>query len=266
MINKLNTLKMKKIAVFEGIINGERFDNVQAYNARMNALVESGCTDIQASSSTSIKMVEDTFNPEDQDLTFYPYFEESDPKYLDILVTMDENTNAEARAEVNRLLDKNYLYITNHLYSPDVDLNTKEAYLSDVRNIISHLKHDLTDNDYAIANVRTRGDNATARFESAKAEYDTTIQKCNDDLFILNAAKPVVESLLDFYRRIEADAMHCIVEQRSAQFAGEETACPNCGNANCTCGVECTCTETVPQVEAPIENWYERILRECGLR
>lgn len=260
---------MKKIAVFEGIINGERFDNVQGYNARMNELIESGCTDIQASSSTSIKTVEEEFVPEDQDLTFYPYFEESDPKYLDILVTMDDNTNAEARAEVNRLLDKNYLYITNHLYSPDVDLNTKENYLSDVRNIISHLKHDLTDNDYAIANVRTRGDNATAQFETTKAEYEATIQKCNDDLFILNAAKPVVEMLLDFYRRIEADAMHCIVEHRSARFVGEEDSndkCCKCNCEPCNCDVECTCTEAVPQVEAPIENWYERILRECGLK
>lgn len=259
---------MEKVTVFEGIINGERFDSVQAYNARMCELIDAGCTDIQASSSTSIKTIESTFQPEDQDLTFYPYFEESDPKYLDILVTMDDNTNAEARAEVNRLLDKNYLYITDHLYSADVDLQTKDNYLSDVRNIIAHLKHDLTDNDYAIANVRRRGDAATAEFEAAKAAYEATIQKCNDDLFILNAAKPVIETLLDFYRRVEADAMHCIVEQRSAQFAGEETpVCPGCGQSDCVCDdVECSCKETVSQAVDDIQTWYDRILRECGLR
>ena len=32
---------MKK-TIFEGIVNGEKFDNVQAYNARVNELMETG--------------------------------------------------------------------------------------------------------------------------------------------------------------------------------------------------------------------------------
>ena len=260
---------MRKVAVFEGIINGEMFDNVQAYNERMTELVNSHVENIQASSRTSIKMVEDEVTPEDPELTFYPYFEQNDQKYLDNLITTDDVVNENNLNEVRRLLDKNYLHITNQLYSPDVDLNTKEDYLQDVRNIISCLKHDLTDNDYAMARVNTRLESAQAEFEKAEANFNTIIAKCNTDNSVLRAAKPVIESILDFYRRIEADAMHCIVEHRSAQFVGEEDStdkCCKCNSEPCNCDVECNCREIIPQEEKPIEHYYDSILRACGLK
>lgn len=260
---------MRKVAIFEGIINGEKFDNVQAYNARMEELVDAHVEDIQASSHTSIKMVEDEVTPEDPELTFYPYFEQDDQKYLDNLITTDGVVNENNLNAVRRLLDKNYLYITNHLYSPDVDLTTKKNYLSDVRNIISCLKHDLTDNDYAMSRVNTRLESAQAEFEKAEANFNAIIAKCNTDNSILRAAKPVIESMLDFYRRIEADAMHCIVEHRSAKFVGEEDATDKCCKCNCepcNCDVECNCREVVPQEENPIEHYYNNILRACGLK
>lgn len=45
---------MEKNTTFKGIINGEEFNNVEAYNEKLNELIKKG-VDINASSSTSIK-------------------------------------------------------------------------------------------------------------------------------------------------------------------------------------------------------------------
>ena len=119
-MNNKNFIEMAKKTVFTGVINGEMFDNVQAYNARMNELVAAGIEDICASSSTEIKFEEDTTNeytttttqdvatPVDEDLTIYPYMCEDDPFYLDLLVTDDPVTNQEAYAEAQKKVEKAY--------------------------------------------------------------------------------------------------------------------------------------------------------------
>ena len=66
------------------------FDNVHAYNTRMTELINAGTTNIEANSSTSIKMVDDSLTEfatclgtdtpvcmeeHNEDLSFLPYFE-----------------------------------------------------------------------------------------------------------------------------------------------------------------------------------------------
>ena len=54
--HNIKITNMKQIKVFKGKINGEVFDNVHSYNTRMTELISKGVTNIEATSSTSIKM------------------------------------------------------------------------------------------------------------------------------------------------------------------------------------------------------------------
>ena len=130
---------MAKKTVFTGVINGEKFDNVAAYNARMNELLSQGVENISAASSTEIRNVDEnvatsgfvstctadqcpgtsdaasTELPVDEDLSFYPYMEDDDPFYLELLVTEDACVNKAALKEAHRIFDKCFPFIANSL-------------------------------------------------------------------------------------------------------------------------------------------------------
>lgn len=258
---------MRKVATFEGFINGDRFDDVNAYNLRINELIDAGIEDIQASTSTAVKYVEDEVEC-DPNLPFLPYFGQNDPKYLDVLVTLDENTNMQNRTNTINLLDKCYVQITDSLYNNSIDIPTKESYLNDVRSIINTLCQDESDNNSALSNIKINLEAAVARLEEAKNSFVQITNKCRQDEFILNSAKPVIHDLLEFYRRIEADALQAIAEQK----ASNNCNCTRC-NDNCTCchtdvddANDCCVTESAPEAIHDVESWYDRILRECGLK
>jgi hypothetical protein len=284
---------MKQIKVFKGKINGEVFDNVNSYNTRMTELISAGVTNIEATSSTSIKMVEDepmdmttglgtntpiAMIPEDEDLTFYPYFEDEDPHYLDLLVTDDSETNAEAYNEANRQLDKCFLYITDNLYDKDVDINVKKEYLHHVANIISDIKSDnekttkaLRSVDTTRAQVAAEFREAQAAFTEAQAKYNEAVRECDYNQSVLQASKPVIARMLEFYRGVEQEALQAIAEHNSETCEKCET-CPTCGNCkcHCTCGtaepeVKCNVKEVSPQQLSDVSDWFDRVLQACGL-
>lgn len=81
--------------IFKGTVNGETFDNVAAYNARLQELINSGVT-VNASSDTKVNIEDEptndasyttttTLDVDDADLSIYPYMCEDEPFYLDLL-------------------------------------------------------------------------------------------------------------------------------------------------------------------------------------
>ena len=277
---------MKQIKVFKGKINGEVFDNVHSYNTRMTELISKGVTNIEATSSTSIKMVEDesmemttglgtntpiAMMPEDEDLTFYPYFEDNDPHYLDLLVTDDPATNTDAYNEANRQLDKCFLYITDNLYDKDVDIDVKKEYLHHVANIISDIKLDNEKTTKALCSVGTTRAQAAAEFKEAQAKYNEAVRECDHNQSVLQASKPIIARMLEFYRSVEQEALQAIAEHNSETCEECET-CSTCGNCkcHCTCGtaeheVKCNVKEVSPQQLSDISDWFDRVLQACGL-
>lgn len=284
---------MKQTKFFEGTINGEKFDNVHAYNTRMTELISAGVTNIEASSSTSIRMVDDTLTEfttgiggdtpvcaceEDSDLSFYPYFEVNDPKYLDLLVTNDAITNAKSLKEMTNVLDKCHLYIAERLYDADEPTDTKKQYLEGVRRIISDIICDNTNTSTALSSIDRNRAKAASDFRAAQAAfaeaqhaYNKALRECDDHQFILQAAKPVIARLLEFYRGIEAEALGAIAETRERPFENttECKKCPTCGEceSDCTCDpkVVCNVKEVSPQQLSDISNWFDRVLHACGL-
>lgn len=236
-----------KRTIFEGTVNGEKFDNIQDYNARVKELMEIGQFE-SASSSTRVEEYEHsgyvrtcTDTPsidgvltttadklpwekdcdcgcdceectcteqlpwEDEDLSFYPYLDEDDPLYLDILVTDHRETNREALAEVTRVFEKCKRYIIDALEDPDTDIESKKNYLEDIKEIVENLAADKKDTLEAIKKVEKKA-------EDLRKEYEEKLQAIDRDRFILEESRPVIDAFLDFYRSVEGDIILNIKE------------------------------------------------------
>lgn len=221
-----------KRTIFEGTVNGEKFDNVQDYNARVKELMESGQFE-SASSSTRVEeyehsgyvhAVEDDSHCdcgcdcdectctcteqlpwEDDDLSFYPYLDKDDPLYLDLLVTDHRETNREALAEATRVFEKCKRYIIDALEDPDTDIESKKNYLEDIKEIIENLVADKKDTLEAIKKVEKKA-------EDLEKEYKEKFLAIDRDRFILEESRPVIDAFLDFYRSVEGDIILNIKE------------------------------------------------------
>lgn len=219
-----------KRTIFEGTVNGEKFDNIQDYNARVKELMESGQFE-SASSSTRVekyehsgyvRAVEDDSHCdcgcdceecacaeqlpwEDDDLSFYPYLDKDDPLYLDLLVTDHRETNREALAEVSRVFEKCKRYIIDALEDPDTYIESKKNYLEDIKEIVENLAADKKDTLEAIKKVEKKA-------EDLKKEYEEKFLAIDRDRFILEESRPVIDAFLDFYRGVESDIILNIKE------------------------------------------------------
>lgn len=231
---------MTKKTVFVGKINGETFDNVAAYNARLQELINSGVA-VEASSETKVNTVEaqptntsttldvtDTTN-EDADLTIYPYMCEDDPFYLDLLVTDDPVTNQEAYTEAQNVLKKCYDY-TNDVVSEWCPCDMK-SYVEDIDEILNNINDDIRDTMNAI-------DKVGAKRKKLDESYHKELDNLNKELDILHAADRVSDMFKSYYSDVRENVMRTI-----NSYKGD---C-NCNHHNDD--VETTVTEKTPQTE-----------------
>lgn len=226
--------------IFKGTVNGETFDNVAAYNARLQKLLNSGET-VEASSETKVNVEDEptsdapyttttTLDAFDEDLTIYPYMCEDDPFYLDLLVTDDPVTNQEAYNEAQNVLDKCYRY-TQDVMSGCCNCERKE-YLEDVTEIIDNINNDITDTIRAI-------DKVNAKKKKAEEAYHAEMNNLNKDLDLLEAADKVSNMFKAYYEDVQNEMRTMIKE---GQNKGCDKSCTNDV-------VETTVTEKTPQTE-----------------
>lgn len=263
---------MAKVTVFNGVINGEKFDNVAAYNARMNELLSAGVEDISAASSTEIKNVEDetadftstctcdvcntkpinnideafknlmtAIEECDEELSLYPYMEEDEPFYLDIIVNDNMDIYEDTVKNAKRILDKCFGYIAEYLHDNDMCVCEKKDYLQDIKNIISDIKNDNQYNLDAISNIKSRRDALLAELNDLDAEEK-----------VLRNAKPVIEMFLDFYRAVEAEACMVIAENKA------KNKC-KCDDLNKNKDVTTNVVEKYPQAEIDLKSLFDKI-------
>lgn len=270
---------MAKITVFQGTVNGRKFDNVADYNAAITALIEAGETDIQATSSTSIKTVEDdeaskeyettctdcdcpcecdctscTCDTFDEDITFYPYMEDDDPFYLDLLVTEDKETNIEAYNEAQRQLEISYRDIVEALYNPETTVEERKEYLTDVNDIITNVKHDIADTNAAADKINVRKKNLTNDFEKYRQNYEAALREMDLQMDILNDASRVTSMFKAFYEDVANETMLSIKNR-------EEDV-----NRNKNCKTPCdynkittACNEIKPQTVSDLNSLIDKI-------
>lgn len=250
---------MKKTTVFEGFINGEKFDNVADYNARMTQLLNSGATDIDAKSSTSIKTVQDesaeTPAPtttevcpkcectpcacdgccELEEYHLFPFFEDDDcdTTYLDELVSNDATINKVILAQMDNNLVEARRDVTDFLYSLDINRTDKEEYLEEVRDILVTLNSDAAKNQACIDIIDDKRKEAEAKFEAARKEYNDTLIQLDTHRHTLTQATPVLNRLLEFYRGAEVETIAALVEMKEVEEAHKDICNDKCETDKC---------------------------------
>ena len=268
---------MAKKTVFSGVINGEKFDNVADYNAKMNELLSQGVENISAASSTEIRNVDDkvatsgvvtttadqcpgtctsvstsasTELPEDEDLSFYPYMEDDDPFYLDLLVTEDSYINAEALKEVDDMFNKCHSYILEALDDPDTDQETRKEYLEDIRDILNTINENYNTTHNAYAELDSKKQKLVEKFNAEMAEIDR-------DAEMLRAANSVIDIFTNFYKEIESAVVASIdTHKKSACTCTDECTCEN---------VKTKCEEVQPTTIYDFNSLLDKIFGADGL-
>lgn len=244
---------MANKTVFVGRVNGETFDNVAAYNARLKELVDAGVT-VEASSETKIVAEPSNknnvsctcdvknlpYNECDEDLTIYPYMCEDDPFYLDLLVTTDPVTNQEAYTETQKVLQKCYDYTLDLVkgWCPC----EREAFVNDLDEILDNINADIKDTMNAI-------DKVAAKHKRLEESYRKELDKLNQELDLLEAADRVSGMFKNYYSDV----------RDRVEGMNIEDECSCCDKSCDDAVVETTVTEKAPQTEFDFNKLLEQI-------
>ena len=181
---------MRKL-VFEGIINGKKFDNVQDYNKEMNRLISSGSLNISASSSTHLvddsavaarepEKVETVRPFDDED--YLPFFNNSTPQYyLDLLVSNDNALNERNRDIAEQEFDKKLTDLKKVLATGTVSIEDAFSFVNKLKEVRSQINNDAEENRTTINEVNEK------------------ISQLTNNLQVLNNAKPVIATVSDYY-------------------------------------------------------------------
>lgn len=246
--------------IFEGIINGEKFNSVQEYNSKMLELISAG-KQVDASSHTKSvkentcgtsrcvcdksvktpeeKLLEAICNAKDEDIilqSMLPYFEDDEPYYLDELVGNDVDENNMILKDVHDYLDTSWEYIIEYLNSNQCTCEKKD-YLNDVHDIITNIKRDRKANNEAFIKLKKERDEPKRFLEEAKAEYEASMEHCDSLENVLVGASNLIEDLLEFYKNVEAEGIRIVKDSEQCGCCGEcET-------------VKTECKESKPQAE-----------------
>ena len=132
IISEQNKNDMKK-SIFKGIINGQEFDNVNDYNARMNELMSTGQT-IEASTSTQIVDVEEENCNETDCIDMLPGFSNPNSHYI------DDNLNKDPQELGALFNDVYYPHISNAVQN--MDEHAASNYLVNIKAILGTINHD----------------------------------------------------------------------------------------------------------------------------
>lgn len=191
---------MKKI-VFEGIVNGNKYDTIEAYNAEVTRLLANG-ENVDASCRT--KEVEEDEkldnNPDNFPMPFFNGVKTIDVSYLDELANMSP-------ANLEELLE-------NSANVSDVDSLTKDALKAvheKAGNIVNQISHNMKENKTNIKQLDASIDRARKllahraelqdKMNTLLAYYQTVLDETSD---VEEEQKPQPTKCNDFNELIKA--------------------------------------------------------------
>lgn len=200
---------MKK-TVFVGRVNDQEFDNVQDYNACVQAMVDMG-KDFQATSSTQVVEVpndECTCGPGDECnkcvcgkdtsakkqlkpvTTYLPAFEtRENGEYIDKFINLDEDNYDNAMDELDNYLNEVYKKVSEaRAHNTDEQLGVYGKAVAEMREV---LKRDLDVTSKALEPINNR-------INELEAELDCLYEKS----YRLSKAADVVTTYSEFYNAI----------------------------------------------------------------
>lgn len=259
--------------IFEGTINGEKFNSVQAYNARMIELMNAG-KEVNASSHTksvnesagcdcrctcdeseetctesslehAVKELVEALECEGINGSLYPCFEEEDMHYLDALVDNNAETNASMREALHDDFNTAWRNITEFLYCDETPIEAKKEYLNDVRDIISTVEGDQRTNNIARNNINVRRRAVVDALDKAKRDYEKAMANIDSEMIVVNDANKIIADVLEFYRSVEAEGLQAIKD-------------PN-KNDNTKCNKACNCDKEVSNENSNINTNFKEL-------
>lgn len=264
---------MRKL-VFKGIINGEEFNNVEAYNAKMKELLDNNVTDINASSKTTMEELGDVNRNKNTELSnakfvdstpsarLYPFMNDmsNDKYYLDAIIVNDVDKTRANVAEALKILERSYNDICNWLENDSVSVNDKRHYLNDITTIINTLAHHKELTTTAAKNVNDKLKTLDDEFAKLYSEYNKARKILEEEKLILTESKPVIDTFMEFYRDVENEAIVAVKEFQT-ETPNETPIDEECDCCCCCCGYcddenisaniapEVSITESAPQRE-----------------
>lgn len=237
-----------KRTVFEGFVNGEKFDNIIAYNERVNQLMKEGKF-MSASSNTRVEEYEDgkekinnlldAINSCDNktnisDISLLPFMRSSDPFYLNSLIEINPEYQEKTNKKIEDQLNECYDYISKVILdNEDVTKNELMTYLNTLSKVITNITNDRTKNNNC-------SDELDKQLDNLLHEYENKRIAINKKQTVLNQASDVIETLLDFYTDVREDVLatlHDIELQHDSNCCCGETC-----SCICTCGEDHECT------------------------
>lgn len=284
--------------IFEGTINGEKFNSVQAYNARMIELMNAGM-EVNASSHTktvnesagcdcrctcdkseetcttpslkeAVKELVEAIEAEDLPVSIYPCFEDEDVHYLDVLVDDNAENNVTMREALHNDFDTAWRNITEFLYCDETPIEAKKEYLNDVRDIISTIEADQRTNNIAHNNINVRRRAVVDALDKAKRDYEKTMANIDSEMIVVNDANKIIADVLEFYRSVEAEGLQAIKDPNKNDNTKCNKAC-NCDkeDKNESSNINTAFKELNPQIQmdlaAAFGKLFEGLVRNVDL-
>lgn len=240
---------MKK-TVFEGKVNDQVFDNVNDYNACLQAMLDMG-ENVEASSSTKIVNVEDTCcedecaaptKPLKASVNFLPGFEtDNKSAYVDELVVVnDEEFDNVFDKKISELTDK-YNEVRIAVSDPVNNRDKKKVYLDKVHEVLGIIDQDYDKNLAAMDSVDEKLEKLTKEVHELELMKKTLMK-----------ADKVIQMYGDWY-----DSVSSIIQDDL------DNACKCCCDEPC-CGEEPPITTTEKVVEEPVSvhlGGFENLLK-----
>lgn len=247
----------KTRTIFEGTVNGEKFDNINAYNARVNQLMESG-EFLSASSSTRVEditqevegikeIIEEIENLDEKPIKaverFLPASDDSS-NYIDEIML-----SGDVQGEIAKLTDN--LYELSQEVINNIPHNTRhqlETYLNAALDVYEKLIKDLKLTDAAITRKDDKIVDIENKIEKLKEQIESLELECKkyaDEVMVLDDAYQVIDTYLDFYEKVIGEVNEAIEEKVNKCHCNGECKC----NGECRCGnhedhCQCECVET----------------------
>lgn len=223
-INNLNILKDMKKTVFVGRVNDQEFDNVQDYNACVQAMMDMG-KDFQATSSTQVVEVPEddcectcsgkdecckcnrTEKPLKPVTSMLPAYESrKEGKYIDEFIHLDEDKYDEAMDNLDTNLNNVYDRVVECI--PRNTQEQLEVYAGAVKEMKCVLESDMEKTNKSLEPINIRID-----------ELEAELKDLYDQSEKLTRAVDVIGTYAEFYDAIEG----LLIQRNFDRTAGTET-------------------------------------------
>lgn len=200
---------MEKV-IFNGEINGVKFDTIEAYNAEVYRLKEEGCNNIVANASTQIITTPDECNcncdsnvcnsgqPENENSASIPLLPgfEGNTHYLDVNVCECRDTNKLNLDAVKAQLDTYRPHILSFIRSTNKD--ELMNYKRDIETVIASIQTDRNDTSDTYIRLSAQIEDNNRQIETLTTENNGLMKRMD----VLNDCHPVMDTYQEFYENL----------------------------------------------------------------